>query len=190
MSNSMNHKTIIHLLSGGVDSVAMLYDLKGQGHSVHCLLIDYKQKHIRELNFARDHCRKLDVLYSVMDIPDIGGLRPPSWVVPNRNAIFLSLAVSLAAQSGGDTVTIGCNKDDAVHFPDCKPEFLAAMNAAVKQAGYEIELCAPYADKTKKDVVDLARSLQVDLKETWSCYHGSSRSCGRCLSCQQLKGAM
>ena len=59
-------RTIIHLLSGGMDSVVLLYDLLDQGHEVHCLLFDYGQRHVKELDFAKWHCEHRSVLWTLV----------------------------------------------------------------------------------------------------------------------------
>lgn len=190
MMPKMMPKIIIHLLSGGLDSVTMLYDLKQQGHNVHCLLFDYRQRHAQELLWAKQHASKCGVLYTTMQLPELGGLNEQSWIVPNRNAIFLSVAVNVACQAGADTVTIGCNKDDADYFPDCRKSFLDAMNAAVKSAGYDVEICAPYLDKMKWEIGGLARNLGVKPHEIWTCYHGGEKPCGECPACKKLELAI
>lgn len=183
-------KTIIHLLSGGLDSVTLLYDLKQQGHNVHCLLFDYKQRHVQELTFAIGHCKRLGVLWTTMEVPELGGLTEKDWVVPNRNAVLLSLAVNLAVRAKADTVTIGCNKEDATDFPDCRKTFLDAMNAAVKAAGYHIEICAPYLDWPKWKIGGLAREMSIPINEIWSCYRGGQKPCGKCPACLKLTKAL
>lgn len=183
-------KTIIHLLSGGLDSVTMLYDLQKQGHSVHCLMFDYRQRHRQELQFGINHARRAGVLWTTMELPALGGMNEQSWIVPNRNAVFLSCAVNVAAGAGADTVTIGCNSDDADYFPDCRPEFLAAMNTATRLAGYDVEICAPYLKKTKQEIGRLARELGVTADGVWTCYLGGERPCGTCPACLKLRIAM
>lgn len=186
----MKTKTIIHLLSGGLDSVTMLYDLKSKGHSIHCLLFDYRQRHKQELLWAKQHASKCGVLYTTMDLPDLGGLTEQSWIVPNRNAIFLSIAVNVASNAGADTVTIGCNADDAEYFPDCRKSFIESMNSSVKSAGYNVEICAPYLDLRKWMIGQLAQEMGVKPNEIWTCYHGGEKPCGNCPACQKLKLAM
>ena len=183
-------KTIIHLLSGGLDSVTMLYDLKSNGHLVHCLLADYRQRNVQELTFAKGHCRSLGVLWTTMELPELGGLTAASWIVPNRNAILLSLAVSLACRSNSEAVTIGCNADDSESFPDCRKEFMESMNASVRAAGCNVELCAPYLDKTKRDIARTAKELEVPLNNVWSCYIGGAKPCGACPACLKLEAAL
>lgn len=183
-------KTIIHLLSGGLDSVTMLYDLKAQGHAVHCLLFDYKQRHKQELLWAQYHARVCNVLFTTMELPDLGGLTEQSWVVPNRNAVFLSIAVNVACKAKADTVTIGCNKDDAENFPDCRKKFLDSMNRAVKAAGYNVEICAPYLEWRKWKIGGLAREMGIQTHEIWTCYKGGEKPCGKCPACEKLKLAI
>lgn len=177
-------KNIVHLLSGGLDSVTMLYDLAAQGHAVHCLLFDYHQRHVQELLWAKQHAQRLGVLYTVLELPELGGLTEQSWIVPNRNAIFLSVAVNFACKvPNADTVTIGCNKDDADYFPDCRRGFIEAMNAAVKSAGYSVTIEAPYLDKLKWEIGALAQEFGVHPNEIWTCYHGGEKPCGSCPAC-------
>jgi len=183
-------KTIIHLLSGGLDSVTMLYDLKQQGHSVHCLLFDYGQRHVQELTFAKLHCNRLGVLFTTMQLPALGGLNDEGWIVPNRNCIMLSLAVNLAVQAKADSVTIGCNKDDDAVFPDCRMAFLQLFNTMLTTAEISVEVCAPYLDKSKAWIGGLARELGVPAHEIWTCYRGGAKPCGECPACKKLKLAL
>lgn len=182
-------KTIIHLLSGGLDSTTLLYDLKQQGHSIHCLLCDYKQRHVQELTFARFHCNRLGILFTTIELPALHGLTETSWIVPNRNAILLSIAVNVAANANADTVTIACNRDDSDYFPDCRKLFLDSINTAVKAAGYDIEICAPYLDWTKARIGGLAQEMGVPIHQIWTCYRGGSEPCGECPACLKLKAA-
>lgn len=174
---------IIHLLSGGLDSVTLLYDLQQQGHALHCLIFDYHQRHKQEMLWANEHAARLRVLYTTMELPDLGGLTEQSWIVPNRNAIFLSVAVNLACQQGAEAVSIGCNSEDAEYFPDCRKEFLDAMNSAVKAAGYNVQIIAPYLEKPKAYIGGLARNLGIKPHELWTCYVGGEKPCGKCPAC-------
>lgn len=189
-SNTKIPKTIIHLLSGGLDSVTMLYDLKSQSHAVHCLLFDYKQRHVQELAFAKSHCHRLGVLYSTIELPALGGLTDESWIVPNRNCILLSIAVNLAVQAKADTVTIGCNKEDETSFPDCRMAFLQLFNTMLMTAEINVEVCAPYLDWPKWKIGGLAREMGVPLHEIWTCYRGGERPCGECPACKKLEAAL
>lgn len=181
-------------MSGGLDSTALLYDLAQQGHKIHCLLFDYGQKHSKELCFAKLHCKRVGMQFSTFKLPQLRGSSLTDGtggvVVPNRNAVLLSMGVALAASAGADTVTIGANLDDAAAFPDCRPEFISAMNAAVASAGLSVEICGPYLHKTKTEIVEIARRLGVCLDETWSCYLGDANPCGGCDACRKREMAI
>lgn len=182
-------KTIIHLLSGGLDSVTLMYHLKRHGHAVHAVLFDYKQTHAQELRFAITHCRRLGVLWTTVELPPLHGLTDKSWIVPNRNAVMLSVAVNLAARANADTVTIGCNADDVENFPDCRPDFIKSMNEATHAAGYAIDIWAPFLDWRKWQIGGLAREMAIPLNEIWSCYRGGAKPCGNCPACAKLEAA-
>lgn len=186
-------KTIIHLLSGGLDSVTMLYDLHGKGERVHALMFDYGQKHVQELQCAKLHCHRLNVLFTVSEIPQLHGSELTDGkggvVVPNRNCILLSLAVNLAVSAGADTVTYACNADDESVFPDCRMAFLQSFNNMLRTQEVHVEVCAPYIDKPKWWIAGLAREMGIPIHETWSCYRGGAKPCGECAACKKLEAA-
>lgn len=177
-------KKIMHLLSGGLDSVTLLHQMHGEGHQVHCLLVDYGQQHVKELQFAQQHCEQLGVLWTRMAIPRLGGLVNGQWVVPGRNAILISLAAALAMRATAESVTIGCNADDEAMFPDCSRQFIQAMNEATK-GGYGVELCAPFIGARKWQIAAMAKEMGV--RDVWYCYAGGERPCGECPACQKMK---
>lgn len=187
-------KTIIHLLSGGMDSTVLLYELLDQGHNVHCVLFDYKQRHVKELEFAKWHCKWRKVLYTIIELPQLRGSELTDGsggiVVPNRNAILLSIAVNLAIAAKADSVTFAANADDESTFPDCRRSFVKAMNTSVKAAGYDVEICAPYLDWPKWKIGALAQTMRVPLTETWSCYRGGEKPCGECPACIKREAAL
>lgn len=187
-------KIIIHLLSGGLDSTVLLYDLHAQGHIVHCLLFDYKQRHIQELAFAKGHCRHLGLMFTTMDVPQLQGSELTDGrggvVVPNRNAVFLSLAVNLAVAAKAECVTYACNKDDEAIFPDCRMAFVQTFNNMLTTAEIPIEVCAPYINKAKWEIADLGKQLGVNMADTWSCYRGGIKPCGECPACRKRQEAL
>ena len=183
-------KTIIHLLSGGLDSVTLLYDLQQQGHIIHCVLADYKQQHVRELTFAKGHCRRLGVQFTTLELPQLGGLTSESWIAPNRNCILLSLAVNQAIQRGFDTLTIGCNKEDESGFPDCRMAFIQLFNTMLQTQGVDVEICAPYIDWSKAKIARHGADLGVKSNDIWTCYKGGAEPCGECPACVKLNLAL
>ncbi len=190
----MNKTKIVHLLSGGMDSTVLLYDLHGEGEHVHCVLFDYGQKHKQELEFAKLHCQRLGVLFTTIMLPQLKGstLTDGSGgvIVPNRNAIMLSLAVNLAVCAKAELVTFAANKDDEETFPDCRNDFVTAFNAMLKSAEITVQVCVPYIDKPKWWIARKGSDMGVVMSQTWSCYRGGDVPCGECEACKKREAAL
>lgn len=182
-------KKIIHLLSGGLDSVTMLHYLKHEGNSIHCILFDYKQPHAeQELGWAKYHCRLLGVNFTKKELPELGGLSNESfWIVDNRNAIFLHVAANMASRTGSDAVTIGCNAADEEGFPDCRKGFIDSVQQSLNKAEIPVEICAPFLDWPKWKIARLAADMGVKPHTIWTCYRGGSEPCGECPACVKLR---
>lgn len=183
-------KRIIHLLSGGLDSVTLMHQLVADGHAVHALSFEYGQKHSIELVRATAATDLVGVKHTLLPLPILGGLTSTtSWIIPNRNMIFASIAANLAIQAGADTVTLGCNADDRDAFPDCREEFRESLNHTLKMSGTAVEVCFPYADKTKAEIASIAQRLGVSREDVWTCYTSSTEACGECPACEKLEAA-
>lgn len=181
---------ITHLLSGGIDSVTAMYDLQKQGNVLFCLLFDYRQRHAQELLWAKQHASKAGLPFRTVTLPELGGLTEQSWIVPNRNDVFLSVAVNIASSHGFEAVSIAVNQDDAEMFPDCRQGFFDAKNACVAAAGYNVKIITPYIGYTKRMIVERSRQLGVNISDTWSCYQPTATGpCGKCPACQKIKDA-
>lgn len=185
---------VILLLSGGVDSVVLLYDLLKQGVKVHALLFDYGQRHVQELTWARHHCHKTGTLFTTIGIPQLKGSSLTDGkggvVVPFRNGILLSHAVPKAVQAGAEAICYACNQDDEEVFPDCRRPFVQAYNHLLLMSHIPIEVCTPYIDLRKWEIIDKGIKLGVNMTETWSCYKGGNEPCGECLACKTRDKAM
>jgi 7-cyano-7-deazaguanine synthase len=113
----------------------------------------------------------------------------PATYVPGRNSVFLSMAMSCAETEGAEAIFIGANVMDYSGYPDCRPEYLNAVAAAMwggTKAGVEgkkIEIKAPLIKLSKKEIVLLGQKLGVPFEKTWSCYAGEDAPCGTCDSC-------
>ena len=202
----------IVLLSGGLDSSTVLALAKERGYDVVALTFDYGQKHKRELNSSRKMARhfkakehtiiplslgellRSSLTRESMSIPEnrteeeiSSGV--PSTYVPSRNIIFLSIAASIAESRGADVIFIAANSVDFSGYPDCTAEFMAAFQRTLDigtKAGREdrgIRVEAPILTKSKSDIVREAIRLKVPLEDTWSCYKGGVKACGKCDSC-------
>lgn len=182
-------KTVL-LFSGGLDSTVMLYDLLNQGHEVQALCVDYGQSHRREMDSAKAITDKLDVRMETTQLDSklfTGSLLTGSAdnvVVPNRNAVLLSIAGSVAVRDGLDAVGIACHGGDYLLWPDCRPIFMDAMQQVLfKCDERQISLLRPFIRQTKIDIVRLGHSLGVPFEMTWTCYTGGDEPCGTCVSC-------
>ncbi len=198
----------IVLLSGGLDSATTLYYAKAKGYDVRALVFDYGQRHRREIKAACDVARSAKIPFEVVKISmpwkgsallDLSvqvpsrGVRknviPPTYV-PARNIIFLSFAASFAEAAGAGVILIGANAVDYSGYPDCRPKFFKAFQAALDQGlktGVEkkgIRILTPLIDMTKEEIVRLGQKLGVPFAMTWSCYNGAEKVCGVCDSCR------
>ena len=204
---------IIAVVSGGIDSVTMAHHLKNQGHDLHVLSIDYGQRHRRELECARAAADRLDASYQQVDlsaaksifrgssltdpsveVPRAGDAPPvnPN-IVPNRNAVLLSVAFVSAVVENADAVAFGVIADD-VGPSDTSPEFLQKFVemervATRGSARPGLSLLAPLVTLHKTDVIVLGDELGVPWEETWTCFRGEQIHCGECAACAERRGA-
>lgn len=195
MINNLYRKPVILLLSGGLDSVALLHDMLHEGVLVHAAIVNYGQQHYhQEATCARNHCDATGTLYTMLSIPQLAGSALTdgrgSNVVPIRNLILIGLAANLAEKAGAEAVLIAANRDDQAGFPDCTHDFFEATNAALKAAKSTVEVCYPYIGLTKWQIVQRARSRGLDLSNTWSCYIGGIKPCGQCDACKKREIAL
>ena len=185
---------IVCLLSGGIDSVVLLFRLKKSGHDLIPLFINYGQKSlIKELESATIACNMLDLSLEEIDISDLssipsgltnGEYSPIDFpVFPARNMILLSIAASFASSKSIQVIGIGILNDST--FPDQTKSFLnAAENALAMSIDSNLKILTPLSDLNKLEVVRLAKENNIPLDFTYSCYFGSDKPCGKCLSCK------
>ncbi|MFE0632424.1 7-cyano-7-deazaguanine synthase [Streptomyces sp. NPDC058864] len=214
---------IIAVVSGGIDSVTMAYHLRAEGHELHLLGIDYGQRHRRELVCARLAAERLDAPYEEVDlggargvlrgssltdpaveVPEdgpgagtapAGGTAVPGRpnIVPNRNALLLSVAFAGAVVERAQAVAFGIMAED-IGPSDTSMEFLAAFLAMERiatrgHAHPDLDLLAPLARLTKREVIALGDRLSVPFEDTWTCFRGEEVHCGRCASCTERREA-
>ena len=210
-------KRAVVLLSGGLDSSSVAYIAKFDKCQVFPISFLYGQRHTYELICAERIAKSLGVetkkvtvglkglsdssLTGSSDIP-VEGIQenkiPSTWV-PQRNSIFLALAFAYAESVDADFIYAGMNAIDYSGYPDCRPEFLQAIEKALNLAsarfvekGKGFGLITPLVKMTKADIIKRGVSLGVPYELTWSCYQGPNelkQACGVCDSCRlRLKG--
>lgn len=194
------------VLSGGMDSTTLLYDVKHLGYEAHPITFFYGQKHKKEMEMAYKTCQKLGLKYKLVDVEDLGDIAPSALtggdvdvpkagydeesmkqtVVPNRNMVFLSLATAYAIGIEANWLFFGSHGGDHAIYPDCRPAFMKAMEQAISLCDYHIlHLRIPYLSWSKADILKRGLELGVDYSLTWSCYEGGELACGKCGTCQE-----
>ena len=203
-------KTVV-VLSGGLDSTTLLYHLIDGGHEVKALSINYQQRHSKELGFAEATCDQLKVEHRLVELQGLtsvldgnaltnaeidvptGGYQDGTiqvTTVPNRNMIFLSVAIGWAATIGFNGVAFGAHGGEHTNYPDCKPPFVEALNAAALVCDWQpISVLAPFINWNKTQIVARGLELNVPFEITWSCYNGGETPCGECSTCVDRRTA-
>ena len=203
-------KDSIIIVSGGMDSVTLLYDFKDR--IALGISFDYGSNHnAKEIPFARWHCEQLGIEHITIDlafmpqyfkssllegadaIPEghYADENMKSTVVPFRNGIMLSIAAGIAESRGLKYVMMANHGGDHTIYPDCRAEFVEAMSEATKAGTFPgIEILAPYTNITKADIARKGKELGIDYSKTWSCYKGEDVHCGKCGTCVERKEAL
>lgn len=201
----MSQKVVV-IFSGGMDSFTVLNLAVKQGLNVFALSFDYGQRHKKELDYAARVCKSLGVAHKIVDISAINQLIGGSsltsdiavaeghyaeesmktTVVPNRNMILLSMAVGYAVSLEATKVYYGAHSGDHAIYPDCRPEFVHKMNDVCAIANYEaIEIVTPYLEVSKTAILTAGLAMNLDYAQTWTCYNGREKACGKCGACQE-----
>ena len=195
------------IISGGPDSSTVAYYAKNEGYDIYGVAFDYGQRASKETIHAKMIADRLGIPIKVVDLSSLKAIFgkstalcdedipmpsrfEPTIIVPFRNAIFLSIAVSYAIAIGAEAVFYGAQGSDAKCYPDCREAFFKAFQKAARQGTEtEIAIVAPFYEMTKSEVIKIGTKLGVPYELTWSCYLGESRHCGRCESCVNRKKA-
>lgn len=210
----MKAKAVI-IISGGLDSTTLLYKTVNEGFDIFALSFDYGQRHKKELDYAKKICTDLKVNHKIVNITSINNLLKGSaltsekvevpeghysdismrsTVVPNRNAIMLSLAYGYAVSCKAEIVSFAAHAGDHPIYPDCRPSFVEAFDKMEKIAneGYsdpKLRLEAPFINISKAEIIKIGSKLKVPYKNTWSCYKGGEKHCGKCGTCVERREA-
>ncbi|MDB9440124.1 7-cyano-7-deazaguanine synthase QueC [Sphaerospermopsis kisseleviana CS-549] len=201
------------LLSGGLDSSTVLYQARADGCECYAISFDYQQRHRRELQSAMFVAQSVGVVQhqivnfdlrlwggsaltdEAIALPQARSLDEmsqsiPVTYVPARNTIFLSFALGYAETICAQRVYIGVNALDYSGYPDCRPDYIQAMQEVFRlgtkqgREGQPIDIIAPLINLKKTEIIQLGNQLDVPWELTWSCYAGGDQACGVCDSCR------
>ncbi len=204
----------IAIVSGGLDSVTLLhYLVRRDGRRPAVMTFHYGQKHAREVACARLQTAALDLdTHLVLDltpvaplfarsalvaadrpIPDAAAVKgdpQPATYVPNRNMLFLALAVAQAETLDVGRVYYGAQQHDLYGYWDTTPDFVDRLNAVYQLNRHRpVQILAPFVRQSKAELLRLGLELGVDYALTWSCYAGDDLACGRCPTCAERLSA-
>ena len=200
-------------MSGGLDSTTCLAIARQGGFSLFAQSFRYGQRHLRELDMARQLGIHFGVEQHIVvefdmrsiggsaltgsgDVPknvplhEIGRSIPPTYV-PARNTIFLSFAIAWAEVIGAQDIFIGVNAQDYSGYPDCRPAYIHAFERVAElgtKTGNEdrpFRIHTPLIELTKAEIIQKGVALGVDFSMTHSCYDPppDRPACGQCESC-------
>lgn len=206
----MTDKDTLIVLSGGMDSVTLLHDRASR--IAMAVTFDYGSNHNkREAACAQSHCRELGIPWRLVSFDFMKGLFKSSLlegaeaiptghydssnirstVVPFRNGIMLAIAAGIAESESLQYIMLANHAGDHEVYPDCRPEFVEAMDKAVCAGTFPgIRLLAPYTMLTKADIAKRGKSLHLDYSTTYSCYKGGEIHCGECATCRERREAL
>ncbi|WP_067219842.1 7-cyano-7-deazaguanine synthase QueC [Marinomonas gallaica] len=201
----MSNKAVV-VYSGGMDSYTVLHTALAAGKDVYALSFNYGQRHSKELDVAAKVCQKFNIPHKVVDISAINSLMAGSsltddieipeghyaedsmknTVVPNRNMVLLSMAIAYAVSLEAPEVYYGAHAGDHHIYPDCRPEFVHAMNAVSQIANYEpVEIVTPFLNSSKGEILAAGLAMDLNYGDTWTCYNGREKACGKCGACNE-----
>ncbi len=198
------------IYSGGMDSQTLLWQKREKiGLAIS---FDYGSKHNhKEIEYAKKNCLMLGIEHIVISLNFInqyftsdlllnGGEIPEGHyedesmkktVVPFRNGIMLSIAVGIAESRGYKGVFIANHAGDHAIYPDCRGDFIEYIDKASQCGTYnEVKILSPYLLKTKKEIAQIGKKINVPYELSWSCYKGEESPCGLCGTCVERKEAL
>ncbi|MEK9727618.1 MAG: 7-cyano-7-deazaguanine synthase QueC [Candidatus Margulisiibacteriota bacterium] len=193
----------IVLLSGGQDSATCLAIAKQAHNQIHCICFDYGQRHRVEIECSQKLAKHAGA-FQLVDLSfvaqisnsamihndqaiQIGPNELPNTFVPGRNALFLTIAASVAYEKGWDIIFTGVCQTDYSGYPDCREVFIQAQERTLRLAMQsQVRIITPLMHLTKADTVTLMHQLgHLDwYKDTHTCYEGKQPPCANCPSCK------
>ncbi len=185
-------KTVV-LLSGGMNSTALLYERRELGDLCFCLSFDYGQWHARELDCARHHADRLGLRHKIVKLEAIVDLVGNDPELPLADLLTLSIAASYAQAEGCEAIAWGFS---AANCPNHGARESAASRFVEEFRGLlgctparRINLLAPYVGQSKRFILEAGIANDLDFRSTYSCDEGEPKHCGQCSGCLSRRAA-
>ena len=203
------------VFSGGQDSTTCLIQAMKQYDEVHAITFDYGQRHSGEIQVAEQLAKDLGIAsHKLLDVGLLNDLAIsaltrdnipvshelmdnglPNTFVPGRNILFLTLAGIYAYQLGAEAVITGVCETDFSGYPDCRNDFVKAMESALVQGmDRQLNLVTPLMWLNKAETWALAdkfNSLELVKQQTLTCYNGiKGDGCGDCPACSLRRNGL
>ncbi len=206
-----NKEEAVVVFSGGQDTTTCLLWALKKYKKVYAVSFDYGQKHIKELECARDIAEKFKVEHHIYDLSLLNELAPnsltrsdikvdedapengtPNTFVDGRNMVFLTYAAIFAKQRGVTDIITGVSQSDFSGYPDCRDVFIKSLNTTLNLAmEYEFDIITPlmWIDKMETwKMADELGGLDVVRDMTLTCYNNiKGEGCGKCPACKLRK---
>lgn len=219
MSENTLKEHCLVIFSGGQDSSTTAAWAKAKFAKVSLIAFDYNQRHKIELTQAKIIAKKLDLPLSIIPITFFENLvesalflnrqdstsrmhkdhsNLPASFVPNRNALFITLAHAFSQKIHANHLALGVSEADYSGYPDCRGEFIDAIIHALNLGSQtHITIHTPLKSMNKAEEFALARDLNIldlILEDTHTCYegirdrrHAWGYGCGICPACELRK---
>ncbi|UXH45611.1 7-cyano-7-deazaguanine synthase QueC [Rossellomorea vietnamensis] len=202
----MNTEKALVVFSGGQDSTTCLFWAKKAFNEVEAVTFNYGQRHVAELDCAKEIAEDLNVPHHILDMSLLNQLAPsaltrtdeeithlegelPSTFVPGRNLLFLSFAGILAKQIGAKHIVTGVCETDFSGYPDCRDIFVKSLNVSLNLSMNEqfvIHTPLMWINKSQTwEMADDLGAFRYIQEHTLTCYNGLKGSgCGECPACE------
>lgn len=174
-------KIAVVALSGGMDSLVTLAEIRAKGYDIAALHFNYGQRtERRELeafhaicdHYAIETRLVVDVAYLAtigassltdptieVEHANLERKEIPSSYVPFRNANILAIATSWAEALGASAIGIGAVEEDSSGYPDCRREFFSAFERVIElgtKPETHITILTPVIGYRKAEIVRLS----------------------------------
>lgn len=214
MKQPVNKDAAVVLFSGGQDSTTCLFWAKRHFKKVYALAFNYGQKHVHEIDIAKEIAQNAEVEFHVLDARFISSIgtssltdtsikmdeeQPkdsfPNTFVPGRNMFFISIAAVFARERNINHIITGVSQADYSGYPDCRDSFIKSMNVTLNEAmEYQFVIDTPLMWKSKAETWRMADELgvfELVRNKTLTCYNGIiGDGCGNCPSCKLRKAGL